>query len=81
MFTILQGIQFCIQHIGKMMQIFLGYGFSKETVTAIMMLYEDTRAMVHSSDGDSDFFDIVTGVLQGDTLAPFLVIICLYYIL
>ena len=27
--------------------------------------------MVHSPDGDTDFFDIVTGILlQGNTLAP-----------
>jgi hypothetical protein len=37
--------------------------------------------MVHSPDGDTDFFDITTGVLQGDTLAPFLFIICLDYVL
>ena len=30
-------------------------------------------------DEDTDFFDIVTGVLQGDTLAPYLFIICLDY--
>ena len=28
-----------------------------------------------SPDGDTDFFDIVTGVLQGDILAPYLFII------
>ena len=28
-------------------------------------------------DGDTDYFDIVAGVLQGDTLAPYLFIICL----
>ena len=31
--------------------------------------------MVRSPDGNSNFFDIVTGVLQGDTLALFLFII------
>ena len=28
----------------------------------------------------TDYFDIVTGVLQGDTLAPYLFIICLDYV-
>ena len=31
--------------------------------------------------GDRPFFEITTGVLQGDTLAPFIFIICLDYIL
>ena len=37
--------------------------------------------MVRSPDGDTAFFEITTGVLQGDTLAPFLFILCLDYIL
>ena len=32
---------------------------------------------VRSPDGDTEYFDIVAGVLQGDTLAPYLFIICL----
>ena len=32
-------------------------------------------------DGDTEYFDIVTGALQGDTLAPYLFIICLDYVL
>ena len=32
-------------------------------------------------DGDTDYFDIVAGVLQRDTLAPYLVIVCLDYVL
>ena len=40
-------------------------GHPKETVTAIMMIY--TKHESQGSDGDTDFFDIVTGVLQGDT--------------
>ena len=36
---------------------------------------------VRSPDGDTDYFDIVAGVLQGDTLALHLVIICLDYVL
>ena len=37
--------------------------------------------MVISPDGDTPYFEITTGVLQGDTLAPFLFIICLDYVL
>ena len=36
---------------------------------------------VCSPDGDTEYFDIVAGVLQGDTLAPYLFIICLDYVL
>ena len=37
--------------------------------------------MLRSPDGDKPFFKITTGVLQGDTIAPFLFIICLDYVL
>ena len=46
-----------------------------------MMLYRRTKVKVSSQDGDTDYFDIVAGVLQGDTLAPYLFIICLDYVL
>ena len=39
------------------------------------MLYRNTKAKFRSPDGDTDYFDIVTGVLQGDTLAPYLFIL------
>ena len=45
-----------------------------------MMLYRNTKVKVHSPDGDPDF-DIVVGVQQGDTLALYLFIICLDYVL
>ena len=47
----------------------------------LMILYKNTNVKVRSPDGDTDYFDIVTGVLQGDTLAPYLFIICLDYVL
>ena len=52
---------------GKMEQIQLAYSLSKETVTAIMIFYKNTKAMVGFSDGDTDFFNIITGVLKWDT--------------
>ena len=51
---------------GKMEQILLAYGLPKETVAAKMMLYRKTKVKVRSSDGDTDYIDIVAGVLQGD---------------
>ena len=64
-----------------MEQILLAYGLPKETVAAIMILYRNTKVKVRSPDGDTKYFDIVAGVLQGDTLAPYLFIICLDYVL
>ena len=61
----------------KLKYILLAYGKQKETINAIMILYTNTPAMVRSPDGDTPFFDITTGVLQADTLAPYLFIICL----
>ena len=70
-------------HRGKMELILLAYGLPKETVAAIMILYRNTKVKVkvRSSDGDTEYFDIVAGVLQGDTLVPYLFIICLDYVL
>ena len=65
----------------KMERILLAYGFPKETITAMIMLYKNTKVKVCSLDGDTDYFNIVAGVLQGDTLAPYLFIICLDYVL
>ena len=46
-----------------------------------MILYRNTKVKVRSPDGHTEYFDIVAGVLQGDTLAPYLFIICLNYML
>ena len=60
-----------------MEQILLAYGLPKENITAIMMLYRNTKVKVRYPDGDTDYFDMVAG----DTLASYLFIICLDYIL
>ena len=46
-----------------------------------MILYKNTKVKVSSPDGDTEYFDIVARVLQGDMLAPYLFIICLDYVL
>ena len=46
-----------------------------------MMLYKNMKVMVCSPNGDTDFFEIVAEVLQGDTAAPYTHIICLGYVL
>ena len=42
---------------------------------------KNTKVKVRSLVGDTEYFDIVAGVQQGDTLAPYLFIICLDYVL
>ena len=66
---------FDLIHRGKMEQILLAYGLPKETVAAITILYRNTKVKVGSPDADTEYFEIVTGVLQGDTLSPYLFII------
>ena len=60
-----------------MEQILLAYGLPKETVAAITILYRNPKVKVRSPDRDTEYFDIVAGVLQGDKLF----IICLDYVL
>ena len=59
----------------------LAYHLHKEPVTTIMMINSKTKVKVCLPDGDTDFFDIVAGVLQGDTLSPYLFLICINYVL
>ena len=63
---------------GKMEQILLEYGFFKETVTAIMILYKNTKAIVRSANGNTDVF---ARVLQGETLPLIPPIIFLDFVL
>ena len=56
--------------------------FPKETFIAkIILCKRKAKAMVVSLDGDTKFFDIVTGVLHGHKLAPYLFTHCLEYVL
>ena len=58
----------------NMGQTLLTFGLPKETVADIMTLYKNTMKT-------RDYFDIIVGVLQGDTLAPYFFIIRLGYVL
>ena len=64
-----------------MEQIPLSYCVPKETVNDIMIIYKNTKATVRLLDGATDFFDIVTGVFEGNILALYLFIIYLDYVL
>ena len=57
------------------------YGIPDEIISAIMIAYKNTKSIVRTDDGDTDFINISGGVFQGDTIGPFLFIICLDYVL
>ena len=59
----------------------LAYGLPKETIAAVMMLYENTKVKVRSPNEDTDLFAIIAGVQPRDILDPYLFIICLDYVL
>ena len=65
----------------KMLQIFKAYGIPTRWVDAIGKTCEETRANILSPDGETEFLKTSTDVLQGDTVAPYLFIIALHYVL
>ena len=70
-------------HKGKMLAILKDYGIPDELVTAISIMYEDTTAKVITlmEKHRDSIFNILAGVLQGDTLAPYLFVIVIDYIM
>ena len=66
-------------HSRKMMEILTAYGIPNQIVKAINALYKNTTAQMLSPEWDTDSFEILAGVLQGDTLVPYLFIITLDY--
>ena len=44
------------------------YNYIEIIVRAIEVMYTDTKAKVLSPDGETELFDILAGVLQGDTI-------------
>ena len=65
----------------RMELILPSYGIPSKIVKAIMSMYSCTSATVITPDGQSDPFDITSGVLQGDTLSPFLFFIVVDYVM
>ena len=65
----------------NMFEILKSYGVPKRMLQLIISIYEKTMARVTSPDGDTLLFKILAGIMQGDTLAPYLFIIVLDYAL
>ena len=57
------------------------YGIPEAVVNAISVLYKNSKSAVMVEGGLSDPFDVTTGVLQGDVLAPFLFVVLVDYLL
>jgi hypothetical protein len=66
---------------GALPLVLRAYNVPQQLVSAVMAMYHDTRAAVTTPDGLSDLFDTSSGVLQGDTLAPFLFVLVLDWVL
>ena len=65
----------------KMFEILGFYGIPPKIIDCIRVLYTGTAATILTPDGETEPFSILAGILQGDTLAPFLFIIVVDYIL
>ena len=57
------------------------YGIPEAVVNAISVLYKNSKSAVMVDGGLSDSFDVTTGVLQGDVLAPFIFVVLVEYLL
>ena len=68
-------------HRERMFKNLEAYGIPLTIIDAIKLIYEGSSAQVLTPDGETSFFDILAGIFQGDTLAPFLFIIVLDYAL
>ena len=68
-------------HRDRMFLILKAYGIPPTIIDAIKLIYENSAAQVITPDGETPFFNILAGIFQGDTLAPFLFIVVLDYAL
>jgi hypothetical protein len=66
---------------GALPLVLRAYNVPEQLVAAVMALYHNTRAAVITPDGLTDPFSTTSGVLQGDTLAPFLFVLILDWVL
>ena len=55
-----------------MFKILITYGIPPKLVDVIKIMYENNSATVLTQEGETEFFELTTGILQGDPLAPFL---------
>ena len=68
-------------HRDMLMKMLIAYGVPRKLLDLIEALYEETVACVLTEEGQTELFQILAGVLQGDTLAPLLFIIAIDYVM
>lgn len=68
-------------HRGILMKILRAYGIPNTIVDLIERMYTGTIAKVITADGLTAAFRILAGVMQGDTLAPYLFVIVIDYVM
>ena len=64
-----------------MFKILEVYGLPPKIIQAIKIIYEHNTAAVITPTGLTEYFEITSGIFQGDTLAPLLFIVEIDYIL
>ena len=66
-------------HRGRILRILRAYDVPDRIVQVIGLMYNGTSARILTPDGNTDYFEILAGVLQGDTLSAFLFAIVIDY--
>ena len=62
-----------------MFKILEAHGIPCKLLRAVKATFDNLKAKFVSPDGDTQYFNICAGVMRGDTLAPFLLVIVLDY--
>ena len=57
------------------------YNVPTKIVNAVCALYKNTKASVVTSDGPTEDFETTSGVLQGDSLSPFLFVVVMDWVI
>ena len=66
---------------GKILEMLAACDIPSTIINAMALFYVKTEARIITLDGETEFFKISKGVIEGDILSPFLFIINLYYVM
>ena len=68
-------------HRPSMWKILRSYGLPSKIINMIKLLYEGSKSCVRVGGTNTDYFDITSGVKQGDVLSPILFVVVVDWIL